>query len=118
MPTGLASLGAALAEEIGTIDTPIAEAMVAESIAKRLYLTIAWAPRGFRPKRHGALVVRSSYVHTSGGSPLDGEAADPATQHSTVWQSSTRRMIRHLIALPPLLAFVIAGGWSGCSRMT
>jgi uncharacterized protein len=35
--TGLANLGAALADQIGTIDTPTAEAMVAESIAKRLY---------------------------------------------------------------------------------
>jgi hypothetical protein len=35
--TGLASLGAALADQIGTIDTVAAETMVAESIAKRLY---------------------------------------------------------------------------------
>ena len=35
--TGLASLGAALADQIGTIDTVTAETMVAESIAKRLY---------------------------------------------------------------------------------
>jgi uncharacterized protein len=33
----LASLGAALADQIGTIDCATAEAMVAESIAKRLY---------------------------------------------------------------------------------
>lgn len=35
--TGVASLGTALADQIGTIDAPTAEAMVAESIAKRLY---------------------------------------------------------------------------------
>jgi PPOX class probable FMN-dependent enzyme len=35
--TGLASLGAALADQIGTIDTVAAETIVAESIAKRLY---------------------------------------------------------------------------------
>jgi PPOX class probable FMN-dependent enzyme len=35
--TGLAGLGAALADQIKTIDTATAEAMVAESIAKRLY---------------------------------------------------------------------------------
>jgi PPOX class probable FMN-dependent enzyme len=35
--TGLAGLGAALADQIRTIDTATAEAMVAESIAKRLY---------------------------------------------------------------------------------
>ena len=35
--TGLAGLGAALADQIKTIDTVTAEAMVAESIAKRLY---------------------------------------------------------------------------------
>jgi len=35
--SGLASLGAALADQIGTIDTVSAETMVAESIAKRLY---------------------------------------------------------------------------------
>lgn len=34
---GLAGLGAALADQIGTIDTATAEAMVSESIAKRLY---------------------------------------------------------------------------------
>jgi uncharacterized protein len=34
---GLASLGAALADQIGTIDTSKAEAMVAESIVKQLY---------------------------------------------------------------------------------
>jgi uncharacterized protein len=35
--TGLASLGTALADQIGSIDAVTAEAMVAESIAKRLY---------------------------------------------------------------------------------
>ena len=35
--TGLASLGTLLADQIGTIDAATAEAMVAESIAKRLY---------------------------------------------------------------------------------
>jgi PPOX class probable FMN-dependent enzyme len=35
--TGLAGLGAALADQIKTIDTATAEAMVAESIEKRLY---------------------------------------------------------------------------------
>src|SRR5215813_4066224 len=35
--SGLAGLGAALADQIKTIDTATAEAMVAESIAKRLY---------------------------------------------------------------------------------
>jgi uncharacterized protein len=35
--TGLASLGTALADQIGTIDAVTASAMVAESIAKRLY---------------------------------------------------------------------------------
>jgi predicted pyridoxine 5'-phosphate oxidase superfamily flavin-nucleotide-binding protein len=35
--TGLAGLGVALADQIRTIDTATAEAMVAESIAKRLY---------------------------------------------------------------------------------
>ena len=35
--TGLAGLGAALADQIKSIDTATAEAMVAESIAKRLY---------------------------------------------------------------------------------
>src|SRR5262249_20212665 len=35
--TGLAGLGAALADQIKTIDATTAEAMVAESIAKRLY---------------------------------------------------------------------------------
>ena len=35
--TGLAGLGAALADQIGSIDAITAEAMVAESIAKRLY---------------------------------------------------------------------------------
>jgi uncharacterized protein len=35
--TGLSNLGAALADQIGTIDTTTPEAMVAESIAKRLY---------------------------------------------------------------------------------
>jgi PPOX class probable FMN-dependent enzyme len=35
--TGLAGLGAALADQIGTIDTVTAEAMVTESIEKRLY---------------------------------------------------------------------------------
>ena len=35
--TGLAGLGAALADQIKTIDAATAEAMVAESIAKRLY---------------------------------------------------------------------------------
>jgi uncharacterized protein len=35
--TNLASLGAALADQIGTIDANTAETMVAESIAKRLY---------------------------------------------------------------------------------
>ena len=34
---GLASLGQALADQIGTIDVATAEALVAESIAKRLY---------------------------------------------------------------------------------
>jgi len=35
--TGLASLGSALADQIGTVDKTTAEKMVAESIAKRLY---------------------------------------------------------------------------------
>jgi uncharacterized protein len=35
--TGLASLGSALADQIGTVDKVTAETMVAESIAKRLY---------------------------------------------------------------------------------
>ena len=35
--TGLAGLGAALADQIKSIDAASAEAMVAESIAKRLY---------------------------------------------------------------------------------
>ena len=35
--TGLASLGAALADQIGTIDAATGEAMIEESIAKRLY---------------------------------------------------------------------------------
>lgn len=34
---GLASLGQALADQLGTIDAPTAEALVADSIAKRLY---------------------------------------------------------------------------------
>ena len=36
--SGLAGLGAALADQIKTIGAPTAEAMVAESIAKRLYI--------------------------------------------------------------------------------
>lgn len=35
--TGLASLGSALADQIGTIDSATAESIIAESIAKRLY---------------------------------------------------------------------------------
>jgi uncharacterized protein len=35
--TGLASLGSAIADQVGIVDRVTAEAMVAESIAKRLY---------------------------------------------------------------------------------